>query len=122
MDEALQKALEKDWYIDITTLGRRSGRPHRVEVMLRYVDGHAYLSNQPGAKRDWIANLLADPEFTYHVKQSTRRDLRARVVPVTEPKERERVFRAFLRREGRLSQLQERLAQSHLFLVEFLES
>ena len=35
----------------------------------------------PG-RRDWYANLLAHPEFTFHLKQSTKADLPARATPI----------------------------------------
>lgn len=52
--------------IDITTLGRRSGKPHRIEIWWFRVDGRFVITGTPG-KRDWLANLKADPRVVVHL-------------------------------------------------------
>ena len=47
MDERTRQAIARDWLVDITTTGRKSGKQHTVEVLLRQIDGQLYLSNQP---------------------------------------------------------------------------
>ncbi|MBV7338605.1 nitroreductase family deazaflavin-dependent oxidoreductase, partial [Chloroflexi bacterium TSY] len=42
--------------------------------------------------RDWYANLLADPRFVFHLKETLQADLPARARPVTDPTERRRVL------------------------------
>ncbi len=120
MDDAVRRALESDLYVDITTTGRKSGRTHRVEVTCRYVDGQVYLSNTPGP-RDWAANLLAHPEFTYHVKQSVKKDFNARATAIRDSELRRQVFTAFLTKERQLGQLEARTQRSHLFRVDLLD-
>jgi deazaflavin-dependent oxidoreductase (nitroreductase family) len=80
--------------IDITTTGRRSGLPRRVEVWFHRVDGHWYLTGVP-APRSWYANLRADPRFTVHLKHRVKADLPATAAPVDEPTRR-RVITAVL--------------------------
>ena len=120
MDDAVRRDLERDLYVDITTTGRKSGRAHRVEVTCRYVDGQIYLSNNPGP-RDWAANLLAHPEFTYHVKQSVKKDFKSRATAIRDPELRRQVFTAFLTKEHRLGQLEARMQRSHLFRADLLD-
>lgn len=120
MDDAVRQALDQDKLIDITTTGRKSGNPHRKEVNLRHLDGQAYLSNSPG-KRDWAANLFANPEFTYHLKQSIQRDLRARASVVRDADEKRDLLTRLLEKEGALDQLEGRMTGSHLFRVELLD-
>lgn len=120
VDDAVRRALERDLYVDITTTGRKRGGTHRVEVMCRYVDGQVYLSNALGP-RDWAANLLAHPEFTYHVKQSVKKDFKARATAVRDPELRRQVFTSFLSKEHRLGQLEARIQRSHLFRVDLLD-
>ena len=119
-DEAVRAALQKDNLVDITTTGRRSGRRHRVEVNLRYVDGEVYLSNRPTERRDWAANLHGNPNFTYHLKQSLALDIAAKATPVRDTETRRKVFERFLAHEGILDELDQRLRHSNLFLVELL--
>ena len=40
-------ALERGHTIDITTTGRRSGEPRRIEIVFHNVDGRIYISGVP---------------------------------------------------------------------------
>jgi len=80
-------ALDRDLTVDITTIGRRSGQPRRMETWLYRAAGRYWLTGSPG-RRDWYANLLAEPSFTLHLKESAVFDLAVRARPVTDPAER----------------------------------
>ena len=67
MNAAIRQALAKDLVIDITTTGRRSGALRRLEIWFHEIEGRWYITGSPG-KRDWHANLLATPQFTFHLK------------------------------------------------------
>lgn len=84
-------ALARDEIIDITTTGRRSGEPRRVEIWFRRVGGRFYITGTPGT-RDWYANLLARPRFTFHLTKSVIADLAASARPVTDAHERRAVL------------------------------
>ena len=47
--------------IDLTTVGRRSGRESRIEIWWFLVDGRFFITGTPGA-RDWYANVTFDPK------------------------------------------------------------
>jgi len=96
MDDDARVALERDRTIDITTTGRRSGQPRRIETWFYNVDGRVFLSGTPG-RRDWYANLAANPEFVFHLKQSARADLPARARLVTDPAERREIVEGIFR-------------------------
>jgi F420H(2)-dependent quinone reductase len=81
MDERIQHALARDRTIDITTRGRKTGQLHRTELWFHHIDGQVYITGAPG-RRDWYANLLVHPEFTFHLKQSVKADLPARATPI----------------------------------------
>ncbi|MCB8945515.1 MAG: nitroreductase family deazaflavin-dependent oxidoreductase [Ardenticatenaceae bacterium] len=91
MNEQIQTALNQDDTIDITTIGRKSGQPQRVEIWFKQVNGRTYITGTPGT-RDWYANLLANPHFTFHLKQSVTADLPARAQPVLDEAERRRIL------------------------------
>ena len=80
MEDRVRRALQRDRTIDITTIGRKSGRPHRIETWFHHVNGEFYLTGSPG-RRDWYANLLAHPTLTFHLKQRVVADLPARATP-----------------------------------------
>ena len=90
-DPAVAAALANDLVIDITTSGRASGEPRRIEIWYHVVDGRYYITGRPGP-RSWYANLLAEPKLTFHLKESAQADLPATARPVTDPEEKRRVF------------------------------
>ena len=59
MDDDVRTALAKDLTIDLTTTGRHSGRPRRIEIWMLKVGDRIVITGTPGP-RDWYANLCAD--------------------------------------------------------------
>jgi deazaflavin-dependent oxidoreductase (nitroreductase family) len=96
MDESLRRALAGGLTCDITTTGRTSGTPRRIEIWYFSIDGQVYITGTPGP-RDWYANLLAQPRFVFHVKEGARADLPARAIPITDPAERRRIIGEVMR-------------------------
>ena len=90
-DPTVAAALANDLIIDITTTGRASGEPRRLEIWYHVVEGRYYITGRPGP-RSWYANLLANPQLTFHLKQSAQADLPATARPVTDPNEKRAVF------------------------------
>ena len=115
-DEQIQQALEHDRTIDITTIGRKSG-VSRVEDPVHNLDGTIYITGLPGSV-DRYVNLVANPRFTFHLKQSATADLPARATPITDPTARRAIFTEILQRLGR-SGLDEWVANSPLVEVAF---
>ena len=89
--QSIQKALATDETIDITTTGRQSGQPRRIEIWFRRVGGRTYITGTPG-RRDWFANLQANPRFVFHLKGSVQADLPATARIVTDPAERHQIL------------------------------
>lgn len=75
MSPEAQAAIDRGGIADITTLGRKSGLPRRIEIYFHQIDGEYYLTGRPGGKRDWVANILATPEFTLHLKRGVVEDI-----------------------------------------------
>ncbi|MBM3946183.1 MAG: DUF385 domain-containing protein [SAR202 cluster bacterium] len=84
-------ALRKDRLIDITTTGRKTGQPRRIEIGFFIQGGKLYLTGRPG-RRGWYANIIAGQGFTLHLKQSARLDLAATATPVRDPAARRRIL------------------------------
>jgi deazaflavin-dependent oxidoreductase (nitroreductase family) len=69
MNDDIRAALSRGGTIDITTTGRQSGLPRRLEIVFHRIDGKMWISGMPSPrKRSWIANLEADPHLTVHLK------------------------------------------------------
>jgi deazaflavin-dependent oxidoreductase (nitroreductase family) len=118
MDERVPLALSNDRTIDITTTGRSSGLPRRIETWFYRVDDQIYLTGSPG-RRDWYANLLANPDFTFHLKQSIGADLPAHAAPITDPEERRSIFERILSDLDGSQDLEAWLEGSPLMTVSF---
>ena len=72
---------------DIVTTGRRSGRPHEIEIWFGALDGVMYLISGNGPTADWYMNMLAAPEVTVKVAGQQRV---GRARDLTDPTERRR--------------------------------
>ena len=88
MAPAVAEALGHSQTIDMTTTGRRTGEPRRIEIMLHSIDGRLLISGHPGFPRSWIANLNADPAITLHLRRPPA-DVEGRARVITDPTERE---------------------------------
>jgi deazaflavin-dependent oxidoreductase (nitroreductase family) len=92
----------EDRTIDITTTGRRSGQPRRIEIVFYRVGEDFYLSGIPAPQtRDWLANLAAHQQFTFHLKHGVVADLPATATIVREPAERRRILAVFVEQFNR---------------------
>ena len=96
MDARIKHALARGLTCDITTTGRTSGKPRRIEIWYFMLDERVYITGTPGP-RDWMANLLADPRMVFHVKEGAQADLPARATPIADPAERRRILGAVMR-------------------------
>jgi hypothetical protein len=102
MNEDIRAALERDKLIDIITVGAKSGKSRTTEIWFTNVGGRIIITGTPSAggekgsraPRDWLANLKANPGFTFCLKESVRASLAARAVEVVDPVDRRRLMSA----------------------------
>src|SRR6266851_9420434 len=93
MDDKIRQALTRGRNVDITTTGRRSGEPRRIEIVFHNIDGRIFISGTPyPKKRNWLANLEAKPNFTFHLKGRVRADLPATARVIDDEDERRAVL------------------------------
>jgi deazaflavin-dependent oxidoreductase (nitroreductase family) len=89
----ITEALRRGHTVDITTKGRRTGDDRRIEIVFHNIDGRLYISGTPSRRRrSWLANLEANPRFTFHLKGRVRADLRATARIIVEEAERREVL------------------------------
>ena len=117
MNDQIRRSLARGHLIDITTTGKRTGIPRRVELVFHNIDGRVYISGLPG-RRSWYANLVANPNFTFHLKRVVQADLPAVARPITEPTER-RAIMAQVARNWDRNDLEVMMARSPLVEVVF---
>ena len=93
LDAAIRRVLRHGQTIDITTTGRRTGEPRRIEISLHSFGGHLYISGMPSPHtRAWLHNLRANPSMTVHLKQLVQADLPATAREITDDAERHAVL------------------------------
>jgi deazaflavin-dependent oxidoreductase (nitroreductase family) len=93
MDEKVRRDLAHGHVVDITTTGRKSGEPRRIEIVFHNIGGRLYISGQPRPQeRAWLSNLKANPRFTLHLKGPVKADLPATARVITDEKERRQVL------------------------------
>lgn len=114
--DAIDAALRQGGVIDMTTTGRRSGQPRRIEIVFFSFDDRLYISGLPG-RRGWLANLAADPRLTLHLKRGLHADVPGRARIVTEDAERRAVLERITAVWGRADQLEAFVARAPLIEV-----
>lgn len=99
MNDSIRAFLDRGGLIDITTTGRATGEPRRIEIVFHNVGGRIVISGMPiaGRTRAWIRNLEADPRMTVHLKGEVLADLPAYGRVVTDPAERRELLTAVAR-------------------------
>lgn len=90
MDDPTRRALARGHTIDITTTGRKSGEPRRIEIVFHNIDGRLIITGMPRAdhRRAWLSNLEADPHLMFHLKGAVTADLAGTAVEITDEPER----------------------------------
>jgi deazaflavin-dependent oxidoreductase (nitroreductase family) len=117
--DAIDAALERGHTIDITTTGRRSGKPRRIEIVFHNIGGRIYISGTPRPnKRDWLYNLEANPRFVFHLKGRVSADLPALARVIDGQAERREVL-AHVARNWRRDDLDAMVRYSPLIEVTF---
>ena len=119
MEQKVEAALQQDRVIDITTTGRKSGRPRRKEIWFHNLDGRLYITGRPGP-RDWYLNMVANPDFTFHLKQSARADIPARATPIVDMAQRREIISGIHQKLGGDRDTEAWVAGSPLVGVELL--
>ncbi len=119
INDAIRAALERGHTIDITTTGRRSGAPRRIEIVFHNIDGRIYISGIPSQrKRSWLANLEAEPHLTFHLKGRVRADLPATARVIADEAERRTILQ-HVARNWRRSDVETMVRYSPLIEVTF---
>jgi deazaflavin-dependent oxidoreductase (nitroreductase family) len=116
--DVIAAALSRGGTVDITTSGRRTGRPRRIEIVFFPIDGRVYISGLPG-RRGWIANLGADPRLTFHLKGRVKADLPATARIIADEAERRPLLERITAAWNRQTQLEAFVARAPLIEVRF---
>jgi deazaflavin-dependent oxidoreductase (nitroreductase family) len=91
MTDEVRRALAADPTIDITTTGRSSGEPRRIEIWMLAIEDRFFITGTPGP-RGWLANLKTNPRLVVHMKNGMDADLVAWARSVDDEDTRRRVL------------------------------
>jgi deazaflavin-dependent oxidoreductase (nitroreductase family) len=119
MDDSIRAALDQGGRIDLTTTGRRSGAPRRIEIALHNLGGRLVISGMPvaGRTRAWLHNVEADPAITLHLRgRGAVSDVEATARVITDPAERRALLEGVAANWGR-TDLEVMMAHSPLIEV-----
>jgi hypothetical protein len=94
--EEITKALCQDRTIDMVMKGAKSGKRRKTEIWFNRVGDRIIICGTPSAggdkgpyaPRHWLANLKANPEFLFCLKESIEAELPARAVIITDLEDR----------------------------------
>ena len=87
----VREALTIDMVVDITTIGRKTGQPRRIEIWAHNLEVRLIQTASPG-RRSWYANMLETPKITVHLKGEGKDDLAATGRPILDESERRDVL------------------------------
>jgi deazaflavin-dependent oxidoreductase (nitroreductase family) len=62
---------DREPFAYLTTIGRQTGRPHRIEIWFAVADGHMYLLAGGRERSDWVRNLQANAHVTVELGGKT---------------------------------------------------
>jgi deazaflavin-dependent oxidoreductase (nitroreductase family) len=65
-------AVAADDYCYLTTVGRRTGRRHRIEIWYARHGDTLYLLSGGGERADWVRNIRARPGVSVELEGATR--------------------------------------------------
>jgi deazaflavin-dependent oxidoreductase (nitroreductase family) len=95
------RIVAADDFCYLTTTGRRTGRPHRIEIWYAADGNTLYLLAGGGRSSDWVQNVIADPTVRLEL-DGVNHAARGRVIDDGEEAERARslVFEKYKKRSG----------------------
>jgi ribosomal protein L28 len=102
LNDETKHALERDRLIDIIMIGAKTGQTRTTEIWFTNIGGRIIICGTPGSKgingsrtrRDWLANLIANPAFLFCLKESLTVQLSARAHPIVDPDDRRTLMSA----------------------------
>jgi deazaflavin-dependent oxidoreductase (nitroreductase family) len=83
-DPAIIETAGREKEVELTTFGRKTGKPSRRIIWVTALDGRIYIRSGLGLTRDWPQNLLANGRGVLHM---AGQDIPVRARHVTDPAE-----------------------------------
>lgn len=72
-------------YLYLTTTGRKSGKPHTIEIWFVDYEGSFYLCSEGKYETDWVKNIQQTPAITFRLEEMTYSGMGRIVEAAAEP-------------------------------------
>ncbi len=66
---SINPRLAEEQYCYLTTTGRRTGRPHTIEIWFALRDATIYMLSGGRDRSDWVRNLQQEPRVSVKIKE-----------------------------------------------------
>ena len=86
MGQKTIESVKNNQYLYLTTRGRKTGKPHTVQIWFAYAAGKLYLSHE-GAYTDWMKNLEKNEMVTAKIG-GMNIQAKAKIVGEGDPREK----------------------------------
>ncbi|MGH7818970.1 MAG: nitroreductase family deazaflavin-dependent oxidoreductase [Candidatus Binatia bacterium] len=86
-------AVADEWSVDLTTTGRRSGKPRTATIWFVHDGGRIYVQSGKGGETDWYKNLLKRPDVKLRFEAVA---FEGTATPIDDPREVQRIHDLFL--------------------------
>jgi deazaflavin-dependent oxidoreductase (nitroreductase family) len=93
----LLEAAKREREVKLTTIGRKSGKPHQVTIWIATDGKHLYVRSGQGLRRNWPQNLVARGEGVLHVGKT---EVKVKPRHVADPAEARMVSGLYKRKYG----------------------
>ncbi len=68
---SINPQLGEESFCYLTTTGRRSGRPHTIEIWFALVGATLYMLSGGRDRSDWVKNIQNEPKVSVRIKDMT---------------------------------------------------
>lgn len=56
-------------FLYLTTIGRKTGKTHKIEIWYVEHENCYYLCAEHGEKSDWVQNIMANPDISFYIAE-----------------------------------------------------
>ena len=98
--EAWLDRYKDETFAYLTTIGRASGKPHRIEIWFGVHEAKLYLMSGGRDRSDWVKNIRNNPEVSIELADETRTGKARIIKPATDEDELARFLLVEKYRDG----------------------
>ncbi len=94
------EGLQNTKVLHLTTTGRKTRQPRRIEIWFAYQDGKVYMMSGIGMNSNWVKNILNNSRVSLEIKGSTFEGTARVVDPATDKATWDKVAKLYVKKYG----------------------